>query len=267
MALKQHLSLDERFRQQHLNAQDYLLPFLEKKMTIRPGMKILEIGTAEGGVLKPFVTRGCWCLGVDLAPKRIEIAKQMLEEEVASGKIDFIAQNVYDEAFEQKWTGQFDLIILKDTIEHIPDQEKFIPYIKRFLVPTGHIFFGFPPWRMPFGGHQQICRSKILGKLPWFHLLPLPLYKVIIGMANEPDRVVEELIDIKATRISLARFERIIKQSDLSISLRTLFLFNPIYRFKFGLKPREQFPLLAAIPYFKDFVTTAGWYLVNLNKN
>lgn len=264
MALKQHLSLEERFRQQYLNSKDYLLPFVEEAFPIQEGMKILEIGAAEGGVLRPFTERNCWVLGVDLHPKRIEVAQQMMAEDVEAGKAQFIAQNVYDEDFAEKWSGTFDLIMLKDTIEHIPEQEKFIPYIKRFLKPGGKIFFGFPPWRMPFGGHQQICKGKWLSKIPYYHLLPKGLYRAILKAGKEPDHVVKELLEIKSTGISLVRFERIVKQSGMGIDHRRLFLFNPIYRFKFGLKPREQYRLLAAIPYFKDFVTTAGWYLVSI---
>lgn len=262
MALAQHSSFTERFRQQYLNAQDYVIPFIEETFPLKEGMKVLEIGAAEGGVLKPFVERGCWVMGVDLSPSRIETAKEFLAEEVAAEKAHFIAQNVYDESFQQDWDGHFDLVILKDTIEHIPDQEQFIPYIKRFLKPGGAIFFGFPPWRMPFGGHQQTCRSKRLSKLPWFHLLPVGAYKSVLESANEPEGVINELLDIKSTRISLGRFERIVRQSGLHISAKTLFLINPIYRFKFNLKPRKQFALLGAIPWFRDFVTTCGWYMV-----
>lgn len=262
MSLKQHTSREERFRQQYLNSQDYLIPFIEEAMPVLPGMKIMEIGAAEGGVLKAFTDRNCWTFGVDLNPKRIEVAQEMMAEEVAAGKADFLAVNVYDEAFGKEWAGKFDLILLKDTIEHIPEQEKFIPYIKKFLKPDGKIFFGFPPWRMPFGGHQQICRNKWLSKLPYYHLLPKGLYKAILKAGKEPEKVVTELLEIKDTGISLARFERIVKASELQIVNKRLYLFNPIYRFKFNLKPREQYKLLGAIPYFRDFVTTAGWYLV-----
>jgi SAM-dependent methyltransferase len=264
MALKQHSSLEERFRQQYLNSKDYLLPFIEERFPIREGMKVLEIGAAEGGVLRPFTERGCWALGVDLHPKRIEVAREMMAEDVQAGKADFIAQNVYEEAFAEKWAGVFDLILLKDTIEHIPEQERFIPYIKKFLKPGGQIFFGFPPWRMPFGGHQQICRGKWLSKIPYYHLLPKGIYRAILKAGKEPDPVVQELLEIKSTGISLARFERICRNSELQVTNRRLYLFNPIYRFKFGIKPREQYRLLAAIPWFRDFVTTAGWYLTEV---
>jgi 2-polyprenyl-3-methyl-5-hydroxy-6-metoxy-1,4-benzoquinol methylase len=64
--------------------------------------------------------------------------------------------------------------LLKDVIEHIHDQPKLIAWMKSYLAPNGTIFFGFPPWQMPFGGHQQLCRNKVLAKLPYYHLLPRP---------------------------------------------------------------------------------------------
>ena len=262
MALPQHQSYDIRFKQQVDNAERYLLPFIESAFPIRPGMRVMEIGCGEGGVLRPFATRGCSCLGVDLSANRIAKAIERMEPEITSGKAAFIAQNVYDEGFRQKHQGEFDLILLKDTIEHIPDQEKFIPYIKQFLKPDGAIFFGFPPWRMPFGGHQQICSSKLLGYLPYYHLLPKGIYHSILKAAKEPEYTITELLEIKDTGISIKRMERILKASHLNIVARRLYLFNPIYEFKFGLKPREQGAWVDRVPFIRDFVTTAGWYLV-----
>lgn len=266
MALKQHLSIPVRYQQQVDNAREYLIPFLEEARPLTSGMKVMEIGCGEGGVLHPFVEKGLQCLGVDLSASRIENAQSFQADSVAEGKIVFRTQNVYEESFQQEFSGHFDLILLKDTIEHIPDQAAFIPYLKQFLRPGGRIFFGFPPWYMPFGGHQQICSNKWLGKLPYYHLLPRSLYRGLLQSAKEPEGTIKELLEIKDTGISLERFERIVKQSELRIVLKTLFLFNPIYRYKFGLKPRKQSPILAAIPFFRNFVTTAGWYLVEAQK-
>lgn len=268
MALAQHSSIQVRFNQQVVNARDYLIPFLEEggHVTIGPGQKIMEIGCGEGGVLKPFTDLGAFCLGVDLSEARIESAKALLEEECRKGLAEFVVKNVWDEDFREKYRGTFDLIMLKDTIEHIPDQEKFIPYLAGFLKEGGKIFFGFPPWRMPFGGHQQICKSKALGYLPWFHLLPSPVYRGVLKMFGESDKTVTDLQEIKDTGISLRRFEKIIRENQFQILNKTLFLFNPIYKFKFGIKPRKQASVIAAIPHFRDFVTTAGWYLISVKK-
>ncbi|MEO1451128.1 MAG: methyltransferase domain-containing protein [Bacteroidota bacterium] len=262
MALAQHGSLDVRFQQQVDNAETYLIPFIEKAKAITPGLRVMEIGCGEGGVLKPFVAKGAICLGVDLSKSRIESATNFMAEEVAQGKAEFVTKNVYDSDFLETYRGQFDLIMLKDTIEHIPDQEKFIPYLKHFLKSEGQIFFGFPPWQMPFGGHQQICQSKFLGKLPWFHLLPRSLYRGILRTFKEYEPTIQELLDIKSTGITLERFERIIAKESFEISAKTLFLFNPIYRYKFGLTPRVQAGWMAGIPYIRNFFTTAGWYMV-----
>ena len=116
---------------------------------------------------------------------------------------------------------------------------------------------------MPFGGHQQICRAWWLGYLPYVHLLPRRLYRSLLQAAGEPAHAIEELMEIKATGISLHRFERIIRESHLQVVQRRLFLFNPIYRYKFGIEPRTQAAWVAQLPHLRDLVTTAGWYLVN----
>lgn len=262
MALVQHSNLTARFDQQVENSREYVLPFIEECKKIEPGLKVLEIGCGEGGVLRPFIEKGAWCLGVDLSEHRVRTAQQFLETEVLAGKAKFIAQNVYDEEFKQAYAGTFDIILLKDTIEHIPEQEKFIPYIKQFLTENGKIFFGFPPWYMPFGGHQQICKSKILGFLPYYHLLPRPVYKGILNLFGEPASVLNELMDIKSTGISIERFEKIVVQNGYSIELSRFFLFNPIYRYKFGLTPRVQAGWVNKIPFIRNFLTTAVWYMI-----
>ncbi len=262
MALAQHRSVQVRHQQQVDNAREFLIPFLEEAMELTHDVRIMEIGCGEGGVLIPFLERGHRVLGVDLNESRIRHAKELNHEAIEAGRAELVYQDVYEASFLDQYRGSFDLILLKDTIEHIPNQERFIPYIKQFLTEKGKIFFGFPPWRMPFGGHQQICNNKILGALPWYHLLPRAIYRGILRAAGENDRVVNELMDIKSTQISLNRFERIIRNSDLAIVHRRLFLLNPIYKFKFGWQPIEQARWLAAWPWIRDFFTTAGWYVV-----
>ena len=264
MALAQHSSLEVRFEQQVNNAREYLLPFIEGVVEIKAGVRILEIGCGEGGVLRPFMEKGAQCVGVDLNTSRIKTAGEMLLPEVEKGLVDLRVKNVYDEDFQEEFAGAFDLIMLKDTIEHIPGQAQFIPYLRRFLKPNGHIFFGFPPWRMPFGGHQQICQGRFLSKLPYYHLLPAGLYKAILKAGGEPEKVINELLEIQECGISLGRFERIIKKSEMKVVHKRLYLFNPIYRYKFGLKPRVQASWVAALPWVRDFVTTAGWYVVQV---
>lgn len=262
MALKQHSDARLRYDQQVENSRDYVLPFIEKTKTVGPGTMALEIGCGEGGVLLPFIEKGAVCVGVDLDPPRIELAWDFLAEEGAAGKATFLLQNVYDAGFIEKYRGAFDIIILKDVIEHVPEQEKFIPHLKTLLRPGGQIFFGFPPWMMPFGGHQQICKTKWASKLPWYHLLPRPLYGAALRAMGESENTIRELMEIKDTQITIERFEDIVRRSGMQVKRRQHFLINPIYRYKFGLQPRKQFSFITALPYLRNFATTCVYYTV-----
>lgn len=247
------------YEMQTLNAEKSVLPFIEEVMPIVSGMKVLEVGCAEGGVLKAFSKRGCLGVGVELDEARLQIAIDFNQEDVYSGAMTLVAKNVYDLEFQNQYKRYFNLIVLKDVIEHIHDQEKVMIVLKNFLKPGGYIFFGFPPFNMPFGGHQQVAQSKLFAKIPYTHLLPMPLYKGLMKLLGEhPDGYVE----VKETGISIKRFERIVADTGLSIANHRHFLINPIYEYKFGWKPRVQYPWIKAIPHLRDFLTTCVFYLV-----
>jgi 2-polyprenyl-3-methyl-5-hydroxy-6-metoxy-1,4-benzoquinol methylase len=262
MAFEHHSNHRMRFDQQVENARDYVIPFIEQKLKLESGMRVLEVGCGEGGVLKPFFDRGLTTLGVDLDQPRLDLAEDFLSNEIITGRMVFLNQNILEKTFTDQYTGHFDLIILKDVIEHIHGQETFIPFLGTLLRPGGQIFFGFPPWYMPFGGHQQIAKGKWASKIPWYHLLPMSWYVAILKWGGEGQHAIDSLIDVKQTGISIERFERICKQSGFRIIERQWFLINPIYRFKFGLKPRKQFYLLGLIPFFRNFWTTCAYYTI-----
>lgn len=253
-----HADRKRYFDIQVMNAEKYVIPFIEEKFPVRPGMRVLEIGCGEGGVLKAFINKGCEGVGVELDTPRIGDAIKFMPEEVAAGRIKFVAKDIYRVDAEKDFNGLFDIIILKDVIEHIHDQPKLIGWMKQFLKPGGIIFFGFPPWYMPFGGHQQICRSK-LSKLPYIHLLPRPLYRGILKNRKEN---VAEMMEIRDTGISIERFVRICRKQGYNILHNRHYLLNPIYEWKFGWKPRRQGLVIKAIPFFRNFLTTCVYYII-----
>lgn len=262
MALEHHSNHKMRFDQQVDNSLNYVLPFIEKTSAIQSGTKILEVGCGEGGVLKPFIDRGCVCVGVDLDKFRIDLAHDYLKDDIINKGAIFLTKNIFDEDFKSKYTSYFDVIMLKDVIEHIPNQEEFILYLKTLLTDKGQIFFGFPPWHMPFGGHQQLALKKLTSKLPYYHILPMPVYKSILKLAGENERSINELVEIKECGITMERFERIAKKTGFDIINKQWFLINPIYKFKFGLKPRKQNWLFGAIPFVRNFLTTCAYYTI-----
>lgn len=262
MSLAQHTDDALRYSQQEENSEAYVIPFIEQKLPVTPGLRVMEIGCGEGGVLAPFLKRGCHCVGVDLVPARIALAERFLAEFTATGQLRLINKDIYELDFLGEFRGAFDLIILKDAIEHIPDQAKLMGYLKDLLSPAGVIYLGFPPWYMPLGGHQQICVSRVLSFFPFVHLLPRPLYKGLLKACGENPSTVTELLEIKDTGISIERFQRILRQHDYRILRKQFYLINPIYRYKFGWKPRTQSVIIGDIPFFRNFVTTCVYYLV-----
>ncbi len=250
---------------QVLNAEKYVIPFIEEKFPIQKGMRVLEIGCGEGGVLKAFINKGCEGVGVEMDATRIVDAQKFLPEDIAAGRLKFVVKDIYEVDVLKDFNGLFDIIVLKDVIEHIHDQAKLIGWMKNFLKPAlsagrpgGIVFFGFPPWYMPFGGHQQICKSKI-SRLPYIHLLPNLLYKGILKNRKEN---VDEMMEIKETGISIERFEKICAQKGYDFVNKRHYLINPIYEWKFGWKPKRQSAIIKAIPFVRNFFTTCVYYII-----
>ncbi len=255
-----HQNRKRYFLEQEKATREEVIPYLAQHINISEDMRVLEIGCGEAGNLKPFLDMGCDCVGVDISKARIENARKFYADHLAREKIKFISNDIYKVGAED--IGTFDFLMMRDVIEHIPGQEKFMNYVKRFMKPSGKFFLGFPPWYMPFGGHQQICKSKVLSMLPYFHILPKSIYKSILAL-GEDERRIEELLEIKDTGISIERFERIIGQENYRVINRTLYLINPNYRIKFHLKPRKQLPIVREIPFIRNFVTTCAYYILS----
>ena len=262
MTLAQHTDYRIRYQQQVDNARSDVLPFIESSVRIGPDKRVLDIGCGEGGVLIPFLERGCRVTGIELDETKSGHARELLGSYIAAGQAEVVNQDIYEERALETYRDAFDLIILKDVIEHIPDQERFMPYLKQFLKPGGHVFLGFPPWYMPHGGHQQVCANRFLSMLPYFHLLPNPMYKAVLKMGGEGEHVINDLMEVKSTGISIERLERIARKSQYVVVKRTLYLVNPIYRYKFGWKPREQWAPVSQLPLLRNFVTTCAYYLL-----
>lgn len=256
---KRHKNKSQYFDEQALTTQKFVVPFIADFANVNSETTILEIGCGEAGNLKPFLDLGYKCTGIDISCARIELAGKFYENHFNRQNLTLICEDIYNVNPDKK----YDVIIMRDVIEHIPNQEKFMGFVKGFLKNEGKFFLAFPPWQNPFGGHQQVCKSKFLSVLPWFHLLPATIYTFVLKAFGESEATIKGLLEIKETGISIERFERILKHENYKTEKRIFYLINPNYETKFGIKPRIQFKPVSVIPGLRNFFTTAMYYLIS----
>lgn len=249
------------FKEQAYTTKKYVIPYISRHIKLTSESTILEIGCGEGGNLTPFMELGCKITGIDLSLTKINNGNVFFQDHMNRDKLTLIADDIYN----RDNLGIFDIIILRDVIEHIPNQKHFMNYIKCFFHKKSIVYFGFPPWQNPFGGHQQMCHSRILSKLPYFHMLPTSIYKGVLQLFGETEGRINDLLEIKETGISIERFETIFKENNFETIEKTLFFVNPNYEIKFNLEPRKQSKIIAAIPWVRNFFTTCAYYILKPN--
>jgi|TARA_B110000902_G_scaffold92303_1_gene109553 SAM-dependent methyltransferase len=259
---ERHSNRKRYFDEQGLTTAKYVIPYISDLITLTPETTVLEIGCGEAGNLKPFLDMGCRCVGIDISEGRIENGKKFFADHPHFDKLELIAEDIYDTVSPE----EFDIIISRDVIEHIPNQELFMARCRDFMKPDGIYFIGFPPWHNPFGGHQQLLKHKLFSKLPYFHILPRGIYKGLLRLIGESEAKIDGMLEIYDTRITIDRLNRILKDNNYSVLKKTMWLFNPNYETKFGLKPRKQIGILSGIPFLRNFFVTAGYYAVRADK-
>ncbi len=253
---ERHSDRERYFDEQARTSERHYIPYIRMLFPELP-QEVLEVGCGEGGNLFPFARSGCSVTGVDVAAGRVAEARRFFAERGAEGT--FVASDIFE------LTGlehEFPLILAHDVIEHVGDKAGFLKRLERFLAPGGVVFMAFPAWQMPFGGHQQIARSRVVSRFPFLHLLPSPLYKGVLAAAGEDELTVRELLSIKRTRCTVEKFEAALRAAGYRVADRRLYFVNPHYETKFGLKPRRLHGSLSVLPYVRDFFSTSCFYLV-----
>ncbi len=255
MPLPFHYNRHRKMLQQRQVCGDAILPMLEPFMSMKD-RRVLELGCGEAGVLDRFLDEGATGVGIDLSQSKIEWAQEFFADKIDDGRMKLDVEDIF------QWTAtcreKFDIIVLKDVIEHVEAKRVLMMLCKSLLTDGGILFVGFPPWSMPFGGHQQMA-DTIPGKCPWMHLLPIELYEQWLRFAGESGDRLEGLLELPPTRLSTRDYENLCRNCELTVLDRRLWLINPIYRSKFNL---PTIPLPLPMPLRCDLFTTAAWYVV-----
>jgi SAM-dependent methyltransferase len=213
-------------------ARRYLIPFLERSGVSIEGAAILDVGCGDGGATREFARTAGRCVGLDIGDFPW----------TDDGEVEFRKADILDESVAASLEGQFDLVLLRDVIEHIPDKEKMVRHLQAALRGGGFVFVTFPPYYSAFGGHQQVeLTGSRLRYLPYMHAHP-------------------RLRHIARTRMTVGGFERLARNSGFAIRARRLYALRPSFELRYGIPTLGfAFPWLSGV---REVLCTGAYYLL-----
>ncbi|MBW7954702.1 class I SAM-dependent methyltransferase [Candidatus Gracilibacteria bacterium] len=153
--------------------------------------KILDIGCGGGGKGVYFALKySCLVYGIDTSKNFISQANSIAKEKGVLDNCFFTLGDAHKMDFGDDF---FDLILLHDVIEHIPDTAQLLRESFRVLKPGGKILINFAPYYEIFGHHLWDTLP-----IPWLHVFfsdkfLIDLYK--LSVKNLPDK--EKRIDLR----------------------------------------------------------------------
>jgi SAM-dependent methyltransferase len=152
---------------------------------------------------------------------------------------------------------QFDLIIMRDVIEHVSDRETTMANLNALLSKSGYLYITFPPKYSAYGGHQQTASSAVRF-IPFFHVLPAAAVQKIGGWFKEKPGALEQIRQIFQNGLTVAEFEKLCARHDLCVKIKGLFLSRPVFKIRYNL------PVIPCpdLPLFREFMASGCEYLL-----
>jgi ubiquinone/menaquinone biosynthesis C-methylase UbiE len=242
---------------QYKLGEQAIVPYIQKAGAFKPGCSVMEIGSAEGGVLHTFVEAGAGeAVGTDIAQNRLDMGKKI--SRIMDMDVSYEYHNIITEEIPEKWNKHFDLVLLRDVIEHLDDTYIALSKISRIIKPGGFLFVTFPPYHSPFGGHQHTIDSTA-GKLPYIHLLPDFIFHKLLSKGREGD--IGEVKRLQQIKLTTKKFESALEKTSLEIYKKDFYLLRPVFKMKFGL-PAIKLTGISFIPGIKKFFSLEASYLL-----
>lgn len=227
----------------------FLLPLLERAGVALEGKRVLDAGCGYGGVLAALAARHrlASAHGVDLDAEMVARGGARCGAGVKLEVGDFFALG----------GRTYDVILLRDVLEHIVDVEGAFVKAHSLLAPGGVLFASFAPFYSPFGGHQH-NGAGLAARVPWLQLLPESLFRSLLKLPGNSYKsgasLSADMETVLATRLTLARFWRAAAAAGFRRIYRAQYLSRPDYAVKFGL-PQVAFP---AVPLLDELLCTGA---------
>lgn len=244
------------FEYQIAVAREALIPWLRPRVEL-DGALVGDFGCHEGGMLHAFRedTGAAGGVGIELNPTLVERSPFVSDDRFRL-EVGDLAEAVAGE--------RFDLIVLHDVLEHVGDVGAVLEAAAARLAPGGRLFVSFPPYRSPFGGHQQYA-AGIARALPFVHHLPGRLFLRLARPAPTEymsrEDSLEDLRSVRRTRLTLEKAERAFAAAGLRTADRELFLVRPEHSLRYGVRTRRA-RRLGELPIVRELAVSGAYYLL-----
>ena len=124
---------------QKLLAQSFYIPLLaSKEININAESKILDVGCGDGGFLSAFSELSKECYGNEIR----DFSWEKIND------VKFVIGDICSEEIKEKLMPKYDLVILRDVIEHILKDKKinFLNSVKNYMDDDSRLLVTFPPY-------------------------------------------------------------------------------------------------------------------------
>jgi len=201
-------------------------------------LKVLDVGCGHGSLCVDIAARGASeVVGIDIEKRLIEFATENVSLNYPQFK-DTINFEYCD--IDNLAKRNFDVIVAKDSFEHILNLKSQLTQMKNRLKPGGRMYIGFGPlYNSPYGDHG---RTKVL--LPWGHLI-FPERFLIKLVNKNRDKKITNISELGLNKLSLAQYREIFYNSGLRV---TYFRINVSRNLMSKL-----FSLIKRIPFLEEY--------------
>lgn len=142
------------FHKSHLMYGEHILRY-KAAQSLVTDMTVLDIACGSGYGTKILADKAKMVSGVDLDKPAIKYA----QKNYAASNIKYLVGDCIDIPHED---NQFDAVVSFETIEHIPDYNKFISEVKRVLKPNGLLILSTPnDTQFPEGNEYHVHEFTI----------------------------------------------------------------------------------------------------------
>ncbi len=238
-------------------AEAIVIPWLKKHIYLN-NLSVGDFGCHQGGILQAFREHGTISSGTgyDLNEDSIRTSPFVRD---ANFQLE-----VGDVLTLDPTVNSFDLILIRDVLEHIPDYENVLRKAQACLKPGGYLFISFPPYYSPFGGHQQLA-ANWAKLVPYLHYLPESLLFQLVSLVDNSYMSAEDskgdMTSVRRTRLTLGKTEKAFQAIGLLPVAQDYFLLRPEFKIRYGI-PALPCAIMGRIPFLREVVTMGVYYLV-----